>query len=420
MKLNKRIKYVCVAMLFPLLSFGQKSQLVGEGARMVINSGTVVTVSGGITAEEGFTFINRGTLSFGGDWANLSTQPVFSRQTGLVRLIGTDQLIGGSRDTHFSILILTGSGIKTLERSVQVSDSLHLHNAIVETLDNIIHLTNTSPEALQWETGYIQSNTLGGALSRSVKDSDSYLFPVGSDQLANNYRGVQIVPNNSDSAVYTVRLAGIDASFDQGTSPAGITGPFDLSATSGDEDLNDRFYHNIHQAFGNGGGQVSFFFFNGDNLLDEYNNVYEWNPGLGQWEAAGFSIENAPLLAQLGSPDRVATKDISNFNTDSFILGFTSEEAFMVPEIFTPDGDGINDRLEIVNLTRFPNNSLTVFTRWGDPVFKAQPYNNDWDGTFRSQELPDGTYYYILDLGTDMNLSGNLRKTRGFFQIKRN
>ena len=77
-----------------------------------------------------------------------------------------------------------------------------------------------------------------------------------------------------------------------------------------------------------------------------------------------------------------------------------------VPEIFTPNGDGINDTFEIFNLDKFDNPKLKVYNRWGALVYEADPYENDWDGTSqakltlgKSTKLPVGTYYYILDLG---------------------
>jgi len=69
----------------------------------------------------------------------------------------------------------------------------------------------------------------------------------------------------------------------------------------------------------------------------------------------------------------------------------------------TPNGDGVNDQLIFDDLLlapdKYPNNSLIVFNRWGDIVFEAQPYNNDWNGVNADgSPLPDGTYYYILRL----------------------
>ncbi len=74
-----------------------------------------------------------------------------------------------------------------------------------------------------------------------------------------------------------------------------------------------------------------------------------------------------------------------------------------VPNAITPNGDGMNDMLLIDELIfdaiDFPKSELIIFNRWGDVVYKASPYNNDWQGTATNgDDLPEGTYYYILRL----------------------
>jgi gliding motility-associated-like protein len=71
------------------------------------------------------------------------------------------------------------------------------------------------------------------------------------------------------------------------------------------------------------------------------------------------------------------------------------------PNIFTPNGDGINDAFVIPCLSTgdFPQNSVVIFNEWGLVVFSAQPYTNNWEGTYAGQSLPAGTYYFILDTG---------------------
>ncbi len=73
---------------------------------------------------------------------------------------------------------------------------------------------------------------------------------------------------------------------------------------------------------------------------------------------------------------------------------------------FSPNGDGINEFFKIDCISRFPNNTLKVYNRWGNIVFETKGYNNDWDGVSngravvnKGKALPVGTYYYILDLG---------------------
>ena len=77
-----------------------------------------------------------------------------------------------------------------------------------------------------------------------------------------------------------------------------------------------------------------------------------------------------------------------------------------VPNGITPNGDQVNDYFVIPILEErpedFPNSEMIIFNRWGDIVYQAQPYLNDWGGTNEAgKELPQGTYYYVLRL--DLN-----------------
>ncbi len=71
-----------------------------------------------------------------------------------------------------------------------------------------------------------------------------------------------------------------------------------------------------------------------------------------------------------------------------------------VPQIITPNGDDINDYWEIANIDYFETNNLKIFNRWGNEVYSANPYLNEWYGqSNKGIDLPDGTYFYILKLG---------------------
>ena len=72
---------------------------------------------------------------------------------------------------------------------------------------------------------------------------------------------------------------------------------------------------------------------------------------------------------------------------------------------FSPNGDGVNDTFVIPGLAGMGNNKLTVFNRWGNIVFEADNYKNDWGGKTNNAFdplasdglLPDGVYYYVID-----------------------
>ncbi len=81
----------------------------------------------------------------------------------------------------------------------------------------------------------------------------------------------------------------------------------------------------------------------------------------------------------------------------------------------SPNGDGKNDVWHIVGIEQYPDNVVRVFNRWGNQVFEEKGYTNTraWDGSWNGKLLPDGTYFYVLNLG------GAAGKLEGYLQILR-
>ena len=89
---------------------------------------------------------------------------------------------------------------------------------------------------------------------------------------------------------------------------------------------------------------------------------------------------------------------------------------------FTPNGDGDNDTWEIdITLdgelnpvatlaNSFPGSTVRVFDINGFLVYSAVDYDNTWDGTMGGKDLPQGAYYYTIDLqnGTKYNGTVNI------------
>jgi gliding motility-associated-like protein len=82
----------------------------------------------------------------------------------------------------------------------------------------------------------------------------------------------------------------------------------------------------------------------------------------------------------------------------------TSDEVFVkllkapvIPNIFSPNGDGIHDKWVIEYLESYPGCVVQIYNRYGQMVFKTVNYTNPWDGKINGKDAPIGTYYYIID-----------------------
>jgi len=68
----------------------------------------------------------------------------------------------------------------------------------------------------------------------------------------------------------------------------------------------------------------------------------------------------------------------------------------ILPNIFSPNGDGVHDQWTIPNLGNFPDCTVDIFNRYGQIVFHSTGYNPPWDGKIKGKPVPAGTYYYII------------------------
>ena len=81
------------------------------------------------------------------------------------------------------------------------------------------------------------------------------------------------------------------------------------------------------------------------------------------------------------------------------------ESECFAPTIMTPNGDGINDTFTIPCLNNYNGSNMCIYNRYGDEVFQDGNYQNNWDGTYKSkdQDLPSGTYFYMLQVNDGRN-----------------
>ncbi len=137
------------------------------------------------------------------------------------------------------------------------------------------------------------------------------------------------------------------------------------------------------------------------------NAIVNWNP-----PQAEVNCNRAELSSthQSGDSFTVGTTEVqytlsSDFNQDvvcSFIVTVLEEEFKLnVQKLVTPNNDGYNDRWELKDISRFDRINVIILDKWGSEVFKVTGTKNGsviWDGTYKGNNAPTGTYYYIISL----------------------
>ena len=90
--------------------------------------------------------------------------------------------------------------------------------------------------------------------------------------------------------------------------------------------------------------------------------------------------------------DGIGDNSDNDFNGDGFV-----DDILIPAEVFSPNGDGINDGWRIVNTDLFPNCEVWIYTRTGELVYNKKRYRNEWEGVLNGVNLPEASYIYMID-----------------------
>lgn len=73
-------------------------------------------------------------------------------------------------------------------------------------------------------------------------------------------------------------------------------------------------------------------------------------------------------------------------------------DCLRIPNVFTPNGDGVNDEWIIENIELFPEAHIYIYNRWGQLLYHGRGDSERWDGSYRGHFVPSGVYIYIVSL----------------------
>jgi len=370
-------KNIITAFLWLLLVMQSMAQsFYNNGSIVSISSNTIFSVKDSL--ENNGTLTNNGSMVMGGVWLNLGTYT----GTGEITFnspAGSGPQIINHNNQSFSKLTISGGGEKLILADMTIVGELILTDGVITT-DNDSKVIFQQGAIITG--GSDQSHINGPVYHQGTGDK---LFPVGN--------GTQYLP---------VEILGITESSEVGINLVEFTTPQSFDFNSELSSVSEKRYWEVDVVSGSLTGTKLSLPVKGDEGLSSNTTQYvvAQSPdspiafeSLGQFEFTGNETNGRVVSADAVSANLVSVGVLS--------------EGILVFNAISADGDTRNAIMKISNITSYPNNKVSIFNRWGDKVFEMTGYDNDnaqkvFAGNSNvggNNELPAGTYFYLIDKG---------------------
>lgn len=149
---------------------------------------------------------------------------------------------------------------------------------------------------------------------------------------------------------------------------------------------------------------------NGESLTidaTQANASYQWHDGSTD---STITVDNEGKYW-------VVVKHKCGLFTDTVNIDFSNcKFKVEMPNVFTPNSDGINDYFLPIRIDNYKSGKLTVFNRWGKEIYAGSLQSSGWDGKCNNKKCPEGVYYWVLNY---VDKSKNSKTINGFVTLKR-
>ena len=383
---------------YVLLMSSENACPIGVGTFIVdIQNAPIIDITAGdatVCPGEDVTLIGTNTADFTGDITYTWTGPNGFSQTG----------VAGQDEEYVAVISNVdaadaGEYVLTLSTSNGCTSEVPA-TAQVTVIDSSVEADISANTNLACNGSSITFNSglsVNGAVYEWFYDNDGVVNSLGSGTDASftvnpftfsnegEYYVVVTTPCNTtatSSPIFIGTVSGVDAFEDEATTEQDVLVVLPV--------MNNDL-------MGNNSG------FNHEIVISPENGTAEFNS-----DATLTYTPNAEFSG-LDSLQYQICSDVCPDNCDQAWAYITvnppvNEDCFY-PNYFSPNGDESNPTFFIDCLEDevgiYPDNNIVIFNRWGDEVFSAAPYKNDWVGDRNGNDLPAGTYFYILNLTPD-------------------
>ena len=240
-----------------------------------------------------------------------------------------------------------------------------------------------------------QPQNSGKILLRNMKKDVDAVFPIGTKADPDYYYPLTITPISNTDHFSAGVFMGTHLFGDTGLlmDKTSIRATWQISKSG--KDPNKAVFNLQHSTAQEG---MDFTIGNSFSTVSMFEN--------GMWK--GVSTPAVPITPGLiSSNNTVSPKGAMNLASidlkapGSFYLtklaGNTDNGSIpgvLIPNVFSPNGDGINDKMLIHGLDAYPDNEVVIYNRWSNEIYKVKNYNTG--NAFAGNGVADGTYFYIL------------------------
>ena len=130
-----------------------------------------------------------------------------------------------------------------------------------------------------------------------------------------------------------------------------------------------------------------------------------------EYQLDNGNFQSSPIFENVASGMHTITvRDLNG-------CGYTTIDAIVVnyPKFFTPNGDGINETWNIVDLRDQAFSTISIFDRYGKLISIIKPSGNGWNGTYKNQLLPSDDYWFSITYLKE----GKSKEFKAHFSLKR-
>lgn len=135
------------------------------------------------------------------------------------------------------------------------------------------------------------------------------------------------------------------------------------------------------------------------SIANPSNYTFTWTPAI--------YLSSTSVLNPISTPDVSTTYTIQAMDNTTFCIGkdavvISPIAKLFIPNGFTPNNDGKNDKWNIPGLALYPDARVTIYNKGGQKIYDSKAYvNNPWDGRFKGEMQPNDAYVYMIELNDD-------------------